>query len=421
MTVIRRGRGALVLALGSASLAGGLFLPLSLVYFTVLTDIDLAPLGGLVALAGLVTLPLPVLAGWLVDRIGPRPVVVAAMLLQALGYLLCVFVREPVGVFAASAALACGSRLFWSSVFALVVEAAAAEGDPGPEEWFARVNVIRTVGIIAGGLIAGLVISTDRPGLLVGLATAAAVACAAAGLILRVGHARSAGRPAGWIPVASTGSRPGYRAVLSDARFLGFLALNSVFALSTLFAGLSFPTLVRSGLGAPGWLTSSLLVGNAVLVAALGAWGGRLATRNEPFSVLRAAAALWAAAYLAVALGAAGGLVLAILALVTAVVLLSGAEILHAPASTALVSAMADPRVRGRYLAVFQYSFVAAELIAPVLFAALFVVSEPLPFLIVAGANVVALAGLLALRAGRGHGNRPSTSKREETGRPLLR
>ena len=175
------------------------------------------------------------------------------------------------------------------------------------------------------------------------------------------------------------------------------MATNTVFALSTLFAGLTLPTLMRSGLHGPGWLTSALLVANALLVAVLGPRGGVLAGRHPALRLLGVAAALWCVAFLVLAAAATRTLPTAGLLLLLSMIVLSGAEVLHAPASAALVAAMAGPHDRGKYLAVFQYSFVAAELVGPVTFAGLFVHAPALPFVVVAAANAVALPCLLAL------------------------
>lgn len=376
---------SLVLALSAASVAGGLFLPLSLVYFTVLTDIPLPQLGAIVTGAGVLAIPLPVLAGSLVDRVGARTLVLTALVLQSLAYLAFVVVRMPLPVFAASAVMAVAVRLFWSTVFSLVAEHAETDPTQPVEAWFARINVIRTVGIVFGGLTSGIVVSIGRVEAYLVLALIAASA-SAVGALLLIPRGGGWGRHTG---VAVSGSD--YLELLRDRGFLVLLATNSVFALSTLFAGLTIPTLVRSGLGGPGWLTSGLLVANALLVALLGRRGGRIAARRPALRVLWWAATLWGATFLVMAFGGALSLPWAGFVLLLAIAILSGAEVLHAPASSALVNELAGASGRGRYLAVFQYSFVAAELVGPVLFTSLFTVAPVLPFLAVAGVNVLTL------------------------------
>jgi MFS family permease len=58
------------------SVGNGMFLPLSLLFFTTSTDVPLAQIGLLISLANTLTLPIPMIAGWLADRVGPLPLVV---------------------------------------------------------------------------------------------------------------------------------------------------------------------------------------------------------------------------------------------------------------------------------------------------------------------------------------------------------
>ena len=79
-----RGGAGLVTALAFGSLGNGLFLPLSLVYFTELTDIPLPLLGVIITSSVLITIPIPVIAGRLVDRFGAKLFVVAALAAQSI-------------------------------------------------------------------------------------------------------------------------------------------------------------------------------------------------------------------------------------------------------------------------------------------------------------------------------------------------
>lgn len=381
----------LTLSLSLAALSGGLFLPLSLVYFTVLTDIPLLVLGAIMSGSVLIGLPLPVVAGLLVDRWTARPVVVAGLGLQAVAYAGFVVAREPAEVLAASTVMVVGSRLFWSSVFTFLADHAEAGTALSMEQWFGRLNAARTVGIVVGGLVTGAVISIQVDGAYLALAWVASGCTAIAAVLIlcvvRVGA--GTGRALG--EQASN-----FVAILRDGEFLRFLALNSVLALATLFFGLALPTVVRSALDGPGWLTAALLVANALLVAVLSSRGASLAARAPKVALLRRAALLWSAAFVAVAvavvLPVTVPLGVAALVLLVGVALLSVAEILHAPSSAALVDELAGG-ARGRYLAVFQYSFVAAELVGPILFTVLFDLAAALPFAVVAaGCGLVAMA-----------------------------
>lgn len=387
-----RGGRALIAALAVASAGSGLYLPLALVYFLALTDVPLAILGVLLGVASAVSLPVPTLAGVLVDRVGARPIVLTSLILQAASFLALVWVTEPLGIFLALTLGAVGNRLYWSSIFALITDyAEGAAGTARTDDWFAWANIARTVGIGLGGLVTGLVVADGTDAAYRGVAVASAVCftLSATGIALIVRVPR--GRHTEHAPQAST------RTMLRDGRFLALTGINTVFALSTLMLGIALPTFILLGLEGPPWLTSTLLVGNATLVLLLGALIVRLVAPLRRTRVLMLAGlgwAAWAGGFALIANGA-GPVVWVIL--IASTLIFTVSELLHAPTSMALVAAVAPPATRGRYLATFQYSWVIAEVIAPVLFATLFAASHALPFLVLAGLNVAAIGLTLLL------------------------
>jgi MFS family permease len=348
-------------------------------------------LGAILGAAAAITLPIPLWAGALADRVGARPLVIAAQVLQALAYLAYGSVTEPVGIFLAAATGAIGVRLFWSSVFTLIADYADHVGSSRKDLWYAWANIARTVGIGAGGLITGLVIADGRDAAYRAIAYAS-FACYTVAAITLAAFVRLPRhhRPAGAEP------SPGYRTLLRDRTFLGLTGVNVFFALSTLMLGLSLPTFIQTALRGPAWLTSTILVGNAILIALLGSRITRRLAGWRRTQVLRVAAALWAGwglAYFGIAEVRAG----VIVGLIVATFLFTLAEVLHAPASMAIAATIAPSSLRGRYLAVFQYSWIAAEIGAPVFFTTLFEVGYGLPFLILAGVNGVAVVLTLGL------------------------
>ena len=82
---MRRSRLGLLAALGVNNFGSGLFLPVVLLYVTRVVGLPLAAAGTVVALGTVAGLAVPPAAGRLVDRVGPRRVVICAELLQVLG------------------------------------------------------------------------------------------------------------------------------------------------------------------------------------------------------------------------------------------------------------------------------------------------------------------------------------------------
>lgn len=388
-----RGGGVLIAALAVDSLGNGLFLPLSLVFFLELTDVPLALLGVLLTVANAVTLPVPVWAGALVDRFGALPVVVAAQVLQGAGFFAYAHVGGPLGVFCAATTVAVGVRFFWSAIFTAIAD--YADADPGgwaSDTWFSISNGARTAGLACGGLLTGVVTADGRAGTYTAVAYAAA-GCFAAAALLITAFVR--------IPQAThhheQPAAGGYRAVLADRPFVALVAVNTVFALASIMLGLALPTVMQRDLGGPAWLTAAVLAGNAVLIAVLAGPVGARLPRYRRTRVIALAAGLWTAWALGMAaLGPAPQGVLAV-ALIAATAAFTAAELLHAPASTALAAGIAPSRLRGRYLATFQYSFTLASIAAPAFFTALFAADPAAPWLSRAVLTAVSGAGVLLL------------------------
>ncbi|MFG3704446.1 MFS transporter [Micromonospora sp. NPDC047670] len=388
-----RGGAVLVAALTVDSVGNGLFMPLSLVYFLRLTDVPLALLGVLLSAATLLTLPVPLWAGALADRVGALPVVVAAQLLQAAGYLAYAWVRGPVGIFVAAALVAVGVRFFWSAVFTAVAD--YADGSAGAwtrDTWYAVSNGARTAGLAVGGLVTGVVVADGRAGTYRAVAYAAAACFALAGVLI----AACVRTPAATDRSAGP-RRGGYAALARDRAFLALIGLNTVFALTSMMLGLALPTVMLTDARGPAWLTSAILAGNAFLVALLSAPVGTRLPRHRRTRAITLAAALWTAWGLAMATVGPGRLGTVAALLATATLLFTVAEVVHAPASAALAAAAAPVAARGRYLAAFQYSFALASLVAPAFFAILYEVDSAAPWLALALLNAAGAAGVLAL------------------------
>lgn len=387
------GGGVLIAALIIDSLGNGLFLPLSLVFFLELTDIPLTELGVILTVANLATVPVPLLVGKLADRFGAVSMVVSAQVLQAIGFYTYAHVNDPFSVFLAVTLVAIGVRFFWSSVFTAIADYAdSSTSSWTTDTWYSASNGARTAGLALGGLLTGVILADGRTGTYVAVAYGSAGCFAVAAVLIavfvrvpRVHH-----------PNEHDQTR-GYRFVLADRPFLMLGLLNTVFALASLMLGLALPTVVDQALRGPAWLTAAVLTANAVLITLLAGPVGKRLPRYRRTRAMLVAAGLWSTWALGLAaLGPASSTLLA-LALSVLTLLFTGAELLHAPASTALAAALAPADLRGRYLASFQYSFTFASIAAPAFFTTLFAANPAAPWLTLALLTAVSGAGVVRL------------------------
>lgn len=392
----RRSRGGAVLigALVVDSIGSGLFMPLGLIFFTRVTDVPLAVIGVLLSVANVMQLPIPVFAGALADRYGALPLVVLAQVLQASGYLAAGLAGGPVGILVSAVLTALGVRFFWSSIFTLIADYVdGQDGGQSRDYWYGWTNMARTAGLGVGGVLTGVVLASPQAGQhtyrMIAYGAAACFVVAAVTIALRVRAPRTAGETAA--------GRRGYRELLRDRPYLGLILVNAVFALSAMMLPLALPSLVLLYLEAPGWLVPTLLVGNTVAVSVLTA---PVVLRLRGFRrtrVVATAGVLWTVWALSLSVLRPEYLSWGIPLLVGATLLYMAAQVVYPPVSMGLAAAAAPADTRGRYLAVFQYSFTLAEVVGPGFFATLFAVRAGLPWLALAALNVVAVLAILGL------------------------
>jgi MFS family permease len=385
------GMRALLVAMAVDTVGSGLFLPISLLYFTAVSHLALATVGLLASAGALATLPVPLAAGALVDRYGARAVVLAGQLLQGLGFLAYLVVRGPAEVLLAILVVAVGQRAFWSSFFTMVAALPADSTTPGApqERRFALVSVMQAAGYGVGALIGGLLAAA-------GTGAYRAVTLAD-GLTFLVSIALIVSAvPSGTAHRDPVAPKTGYRVLFRDRPYLALIAVNSIFCLCSVWMGVALPIYLVHGVNEP-WLVGPLLALNTALLAL----GQTTVTRvMQPLARTRAVAVagvLWVAwsAGFAVVADLPTALVVPYLVVVT--MFYTFAEMIHAPASNALGAAAAPPEARGRYMAAFQYGFTFATIVAPVLFTSLFDYRPQAPWTVLAVLTALAAVAMPAL------------------------
>ncbi|GAA2814216.1 MFS transporter [Crossiella cryophila] len=376
------GRNALLVALGVDSFGTGVFLPISVLYLTFVIGVDLPTAGIVGAAATAVGLFVPPLAGHLVDRWGPRAVLVTAQFVQAAGAVLYLVATSVPEAFLAAALLAAGQRGFYCSVFVLIADLSAEIAKDKP---FALAGVTMSVCFGAGAGVAGLLIGQgDWAYRLVAAGNAISfLVCAA--ILLRFVR-----------PVAHRPSEPGdggFRSLLRDRPYLGLILVNFAFALAVDLFVLGIPVYLRLVLGAPAWTVGAVVVVSTVFRLFFQVPVVHWLREVPRTTALLGAGVLW----IGWALATAAALLvpapwqLPYLLVITLVCCL--AALVHAPTSTALAEAAAPPGARGRYVAAFQYSFGASNVAAPAVIG-LTAFGPAIPWLLLAGVLALATAAL---------------------------
>jgi MFS family permease len=403
--LMRRSRVALLAALAADNLGSGLFLPVVLLYVTRVVGLPLAVAGSIVAAGTVAGLAVPPLAGRLVDQAGPRPVVIGAELLQALGALTYLVARGAVAVGIAAVLLAAGQQLFYSSLFALLSDVAGAGAKDRP---FAVAGMVRSAAFGLGALAAGGLLSLAGPAGYRIAVIADAVSFAACALLLAA-LVRVPRPPPGDALVPR--HRPVGR-VRRDGPFLALIGAAGLAVLAGDFFLSGTSVYLLGELRARPWLPGTALALSTGISAAGGTAAVRLTRRLRRTTAMALGAALYAAWCVAMAAALAvppGWRAAEVLA---ATLVLATASLLFFSRANALAEAVAPPAARGRYLAAFQYAFTVPGVLAPAV-VALYAVAAWLPWLLVGAAAALAV---LVLRGVAGH--LPAAAVRPEVARP---
>lgn len=337
--------------LGQA-LGNGMTLSLLVLYLHAVRGIPVGTATTLLALQAVVGLVASPLFGTVVDRVGPRPVVLVSVLLTALG----VFVLgQATTVWLAAAAMitmTVGSAGTWGPTSALIAALLPSEHR---EAAFGLYFMLLNLGLGLGGLIGSTIIDLNDPRTFQTLYTINAIsylayfaAVASLGRVGTAGPAPPAAAPA-QEPAASP-TAGGWSEVLRDRALWRFAAAGLImltFGYGAIEAGVALFITEHVGL-------SERLIGvffacnTAVIVLAQLFVISAIRTRSRT-SVLTAAGATWAAAWALIgsALGLASWAAVAVLCLGSAVFALG--ETLWSPVAPALINDLAPEHLRGRY------------------------------------------------------------------------
>jgi MFS family permease len=352
-------RSVWVLSVGGLANAvgNGLAFPFLVIYLHNVRGFTLGTAGLVLATTGAVSLLAGPAVGVVIDRIGGRATLAAALVLLAIGFGSYPLVHEPWQAFLASAVAGLGNAGFWPSQSALL---AGLTPPSRRHAAFALQRVTRNLGIGLGGVAGGLIASTSSPGsftILFGVDAATFL----------VFVAMLAFVPEPELPAEEGSLAPArYADVLRDRVFLGIVALNVLFV-SAGYAQLELlPVFAKNEAGVTeAGIGLIFFVNTLVIVLAQFPVSKGLEGRRR-MPALALMCALWAGAWVLVLFGgtwfeaAAAATAFAVAAVVFGV-----GECFQGPVQGALVADLAPPRLRGRYMAVSTISWDVGFIVGP--------------------------------------------------------
>ena len=385
----------LLLATAVSALGNGLVLPFLVVYLHQVRGMPTSVAGLVVAFQAVLGFVVAPAAGALIDRIGPRPVMIVSPLIMALGSLAYSMVRTPVQALGAAFLLALGGAALWPAGATMV---SRLVGDEQRSRAFGIQFMLLNLGIGIGGLIAGLVVDVSRPRTFELLYVGDAVTFVAYALIMStfVGVG-------GALPRDPSGDEPtgGYRDVLRD-RAMVRLSIVSLLLLSSGYGALEvgFPVFATQVVGVSPRLVAFGYVGNTVAIVLGQLYALRLVEGRSRSRVIAVVGIIWAGSWLLLGLAVPvdSHVVVVSLVLLSPVVFALG-ETLWQPVAPSIVNELAPEHLRGRYNAFGSLTWNVAGVVGPATAGLLLGADHPVWWLaVVIGGSLAGSVATIGLR-----------------------
>lgn len=297
-----------------------------------------------------------VLGGALTDRMGRKKMVIFGLVTSA-GVTLLLGLVPTFDLFIAAALLigtfaTIAGPARQAMVADLLPESRRAEGFGILRVSF---NLAVTIGPAIGGLMAA------RSYLLLFISDAVISLITAVIILMALPETRPSLRMAGQ-PRESMGQTfAGYGTVLRDTVFVAFCALCVLMSVVYIQMNTTLGVFLRDVHGIEPVRYGYILSMNAAMVVMFQFWVTRRIKRVPPFQAMAMGVALYAVGFAMYGMVAEYGLFL------TAMVVITIGEMIVAPVSQALVAGMAPADKRGRYMAVFGFSWVIPGAVGPLL------------------------------------------------------
>jgi len=361
----------------------GLVVPFLLIYLHNERGISLGIAGLVLATNAGVSLIAGPVGGALVDRLGGKAMLTAALGFLTLGFLLYAFVESPWHGFLASSVTGIGNGFFWPAQSTLL---AGLTTRAQRSATFAMQRVVMNLGIGLGGVAGGFIASESFRALFV-LDALTFVAYAAVLTVFIHDPARRAERA----------ERPGrYATVFRHKIFVALMGLNALYIGAGMAQLEILPAFAKNEAGVSergiGWLFFI----NTIVIVVLQLPTTRLAEGRRRIPLLALLGAVSAAAWLLVPASSiwfSGMAAFGVLALAVSIFALG--ECLHGAVQPTLVVDLADPRLLGRYMAVSALSWQVGFMVGPAVGGALLAASPSGLWLVMA--TVLLLTGLASL------------------------
>jgi len=349
-----------------SAIGSGLTMPLLIVYLGEIRGLGLTIGGLVVAYIAVVSLVVFPVVGWASDRYGPKPVLMAGLLVEAAGVALLGKVASAPSAFLVGTIVALGSAMAWPAQSALLGRVTTQENR---QRVFGIQFMLLNLGLGVGGIVSALVVSETDPQTFVWLYLADAAAYLAYFAVLLTLPGVGVGRVAEAPLEEGGGSDPrraGMREVLADRILRRVLLLAVVLLMSgygALEVGIPVFITVINGFDVS-WVGVSFAVNTFTIVAAQLLVLRLIKGRSRSYLML-AVALTWAMSWILMGSSLLAGPTVALILVLVASGVFALGETLWAPVAPSLVNDLAPEHLRGRYNSSMSLVWSLSSIIGP--------------------------------------------------------
>ena len=354
----------LFVGIAFSALGSGLTMPFLYVYLAEVRGIATATVGLLFAWMGLLGFLGSPLGGTLIDKLGPRPVMVVGLTTEALGVASLTVVHNAWHALAVATFLTLGTVGLYPAATAMLTRL-VPEGRR--EKVYGFQFMLMNAGLGVGGVVSALLVDMSDPASFQRIYLVDALSYVAyIGVVLSL--PRGTGALSREAADEVVGPQPGWGAVLRDRALLRVVLTSMVvitFGYAQFEAGFAAYTVGVAGIpaNALGWAfganTASIVVAQ---LFALRLIEGRSRTR-----MLALCAAIWSVSWAVIALSDAVSGAAAVTLVVVGLGTFGLGETLWAPVAPAIVNDLAAEELRGRYNALQGMTWTVAMIVGPAL------------------------------------------------------
>ena len=338
------------------NLGGALLFPFFTLYVTAKFGVGMTTVGLLFALFSITSVVGSTVGGALTDRLGRKKMLIFGLLASA-STVLVMGLADTIALFAVGAVLAglfanTGQPAQQAMVADLLPEHQRAEG-------YGIQRVIHNLAVIFGPIIGGFMAAVSY--LLLFITDAIASTITATIVFFKLPETRPE-------PTEEEGEREsmaqtfrGYSVPLKDLSFQAFLLASALATIVYMQMNTTLAVYLRDAHDVPPQGYAALLSMNALMVVLLQFPTTRRIKRFSPMLMMAAGTLLYAIGF--GLFGVASGYVMFIIAML----IITAGEMLVVPVSQALVARMSPEAMRGRYMAVYGFSWVIPMALGPFL------------------------------------------------------